>query len=213
MTTGTSTIQSNLTQRPFVHLGKTLLSGVFPNVDQFGNELLGQRALKAGDLICGGWRGAFSSWAGDWKERSLSHSFIKRNYQSTYVCDQCNAIKPLAATPQHLLQYVYTDFRLDAPWTRTIRSHETYLDQTPNDQITPWIEVEGFSFHRIKWDSAHVILLGTGKDIAASVCFDLVPQQNGKAIHIMYKSNQKHILQIVDSCFVGQSFQSFCIPR
>ena len=155
-----------------------MLSGVFPRVDQFGNELFGQRALKAGELICGGWRGAFSSRARDWKERSLSHNFIKRNYQSTYCCGQCNAIKPFAATPQNLLPYVYTDFRMDAPWTRTIRSHETYLAETANDHISPWVEVDGFTINRMKFDSAHVILLGTGKDIAASVCFDLVPQQN-----------------------------------
>ena len=105
-------------------LGKSLLDGKFPSEDQFGNPLRGSRGLKAGKLIAQGWRGAIESWCGDWKERSLSHQFLQRNYQSTRVCDQCSAIKPFAATPPELLPFIYTDFRLDAPWTTTIRTHD-----------------------------------------------------------------------------------------
>ena len=154
--------------------GKSLLEGIFPSHDQFGNDLTGDRAWKAGTHICGGWRAGFESWCGDWKERALSHHFVKRNYQSTQVCDQCDAIKPFAATPRELLPYVYTDFRLDAPWTTTIRDHQTYMHQTPAGNVTPWVEVPGFTITRVKWDSAHTILLGAGKDLAASFLYDLV---------------------------------------
>jgi len=150
-----------------------LLEGKYPRTDQFGNELCGDRAVKAGSLICGGWRAGFESWCGDWKERSLSHQFLQRNYGATQVCDQCDAIKPFSATPQHLLPLIYTDFRLNAPWTRTLRNHESYLRSTPATHITPWIEVPGFTINRVRWDSAHTILLGTGKDIAASFLYDL----------------------------------------
>ena len=154
--------------------GKTLLSGVFPDYDQFGNAMLGSKARRAGGLVCGGWRAGFESWCGDWKERSLSHEFIKRNYQSMRVCDQCDAIKPFAATPQELLHLIYTNFQMDAPWTRTLRSHEDYLASTAEGQRTPWLEVPGFTIKRVRWDSAHTILLGTGKDLASSVLYDLV---------------------------------------
>lgn len=158
---------------PLWYQGKSLLEGKFPAIDQFGNELTGDRARKSGTSICGGWRGGFESWAGDWKERALSHSFVKRNYQSTRVCDQCDAIKPFAATDVALLPFIYTDFRMTAPWTRTIRDHLAYLAETPPDQVTPWIDVPGFNINRVRWDTGHTILLGTGKDTAASVLLDL----------------------------------------
>jgi len=150
-----------------------LLDGKFPSEDQFGNPLRGSRGLKAGKLIAQGWRGAIESWCGDWKERSLSHQFLQRNYQSTRVCDQCSAIKPFAATPPELLPFIYTDFRLDAPWTTTIRTHDDYLRETPAMNISPWVDVPGFTITRVKWDSAHTILLGTGKDLAASFLYDM----------------------------------------
>ena len=156
------------------HPGKSLLDGKFPSQDQFGNPLRGSRGLKAGKSIAQGWRGAFESWAGDWKERSLSHQFLQRNYQSTRVCDQCSAIKPFAATPPELLPFIYTDFRLNAPWTTTIRTHDDYLRETPAMNISPWVDVPGFIINRVKWDSAHTILLGTGKDLAASFLYDMV---------------------------------------
>ncbi|CAJ1393929.1 unnamed protein product [Effrenium voratum] len=157
---------------------KSLLEGRFPHTDQFGNALTGDRALKAGDLICGGWRAAFESWTGDWKERSLSHEFVKRNYQSMRICDQCEAIKPFAKTPAALLPLVFSNFSLDAPWTKTIRNHATYLQETPPSNLTPWLEVPGFDIARVRWDSAHTILLGAGKDLAAAFLVDLALRQH-----------------------------------
>ncbi len=150
------------------------MSGVFPSLDQYGNQLRGDRGLKAHSPICGGWRAGFESWCGDWKERSLSHQFIKRNYQSTFLCDQCQAVQPFKRTPDDLIPLIYSDFRLTAPWTGTLRNHQTYMNQTPVGQQSPWVNVPGFSISRVRWDSAHTILLGTGKDIAASFLCDLV---------------------------------------
>jgi len=125
-------------------------------------------------LICGGWRGGFESWAGDWKERALSHQFVGRNYMSMHVCDQCDAIKPFSKTPQRLLHLIYTDFSMNAPWTATIKTHAEYIASTPPQHLTPWLELPGFHASRIRWDIGHIILLGTGKDVAASFLFDLV---------------------------------------
>lgn len=154
--------------------GKSLLSGVFPSSDQYGNKLRGDRGLKANSPICGGWRGGFESWCGDWKERSLSHAFVKRNFQSTFLCDQCQAVQPFNKTPEDIMPLIYSDFRLNAPWTATVRNHQEYLNQTPLRNQSPWIQVPGFSICRVRWDSAHTILLGTGKDVAASFLCDLV---------------------------------------
>lgn len=151
-----------------------LLEGRFPAVDQYGNKLGGIRGEKANTVIAGGWRGGFESWTGDWKERSLSHSVIRRNYQSTLMCDQCKAVQPHKRTPADLMPLIYSDFRLDAPWTFTIRDHAAYLNDTPTAHQTPWLDVPGFDITRVRWDSSHTILLGTGKDLAGSFLCDLV---------------------------------------
>ena len=156
-------------------LGKSLLNGRFPSVDQYGNLLKGERAAKSCHFIAGGWRGGVEAWCGDWKERSLSHCFVKRNYQSTMLCDQCGAVSPHAKTPERLLPYVYSNFDESAPWKQTLRNHEGYLQETPLHLQTPWLQIPGFDISRVRWDSAHTILLGTGKDMAASFLCDLVP--------------------------------------
>ena len=153
--------------------GETLLSGKFPSVDQFGRPLNEARALKAGTLICGGWRAAFCAWCGDWKERALSHQYAKRNYQSCQLCDLCGAIRPFPKTPPEWLDRIFTNFNRDAFWVRTIRTHEEYLQTTAPAQRTPWLDLPGFLITRVMWDSAHTILLGAGKDIAASFLFDV----------------------------------------
>ena len=186
--------------------GKSLLSGKFPSEDQFGLPLLGSRAGKADTWIANGWRAAFESWTGDWKERSLSHQFVRRNYQSMRMCDQCDCIKPFAATPQNLLHLIYTNFSMSAPWTSTIRSHEQYLASTEAENLTPWLEVPGFKISRVKWDSAHVILLGTGKDLSASVMWDLVHGLNYITCVFIY------FLCVLSSYIVFLFLPSTCKP-
>ena len=151
-----------------------MLEGKFPSVDQYGLPLKGVQASRANQPICGGWKAAFSAWCGDWKERALSHVFQRRNYGSTLLCDQCKAVQPHKKTPAHLMQFIYTDFRVDAPWMSTLRSHDTYLEETPPSQRTPWLAVPGFNINRVCWDSAHTILLGCGKDVSAAFICDLV---------------------------------------
>ena len=154
--------------------GKSLLDGHFPTCDHYGNPLAGVLGARAGGLIAGAWKAAFESWNGDWKERALSHNFVKRNYQSTLLCDQCRAVAPHKKTPVDMLHLAYTNFSLDAQWTTTIRTHAEYLAQTSIAQQSPWVAVPGFSISRVCWDSAHTILLGCGIDIGASFLCDLV---------------------------------------
>ena len=142
-------------------------------MDQYGALLKGKRGLKANTQIAGGWKGGFESWTGDWKERSLSHMFIRRNYQSTLMCDQCRAVQAFKKTPDELLPLLYSDFGLNAAWTSTLRNHQDYLNETPMLHRTPWLAVPGFDINRVRWDSAHTILLGTGKDIAGSFLCDI----------------------------------------
>ena len=96
-----------------------LLEGVKQMVDQYGCAW-----KQGGTQIAGDWRAGFNAWCGDWKERVLSHNFQKRNYESTLCCDSCLAVRPFPRTPQSWLPWLYTDFRLDAPWTTTYVTHE-----------------------------------------------------------------------------------------
>lgn len=151
------------------------MEGRFPVLDQFDSPLLGKRALKGGQLICGGWRAGFEAWAGDWKERHLSHEFVKRNCLSMRLCDQCDAIKPFKKTPDELLPLIFTNFSPKAPWISTIRDHACYVQSTPESKQTPWMAVPGFDISRVRWDVAHTVHLGVGKDLAASVLWDFAP--------------------------------------
>ncbi len=100
---GHTEIKNDFFQPLLDNQGEALLEGRFPFLNQFGSALSGARAEKAGKTIANGWRGGFDAWTGDWKERSLSHNFSKRNYMSMRVCDQCDAVKPFKRTPQQLL--------------------------------------------------------------------------------------------------------------
>ena len=157
---------------------ETLLSGKFPSLDQCGLPLPGPRLRKAGGWIAptaqgDGWRLGFDAWCGDWKERALSHNYVGRNYQSTRVCDACDAIQIFARTPRRLWNLSYTNFDLDAPWQFTRVSHEQYLDRTPEPLRSPWCKVPGFKSTRVQWEPMHVILMGVAKDIAASILCDI----------------------------------------
>lgn len=149
------------------------MTGRYPTHNEHGQAFTGERQARAGSDICGGWRAAFESWTGDWKERTLSHMFQKRNYQSTLVCDQCQAVQPHAKTPVNMLPLIYTNFNVDAPWVRTVRSHDEYVEETAVALRSPWLRVPGFHTSRIRWDVAHTILLGCGKDIGGSFLCDL----------------------------------------
>ena len=74
------------------------------------------------------------------------------------------------------MNLLYGNFSLNAPWTQTIKDHQKYVNTTPVEHLTPWMDIPGFDFTRIRWDVAHVVLLGTGKDLAASFIYDLVPR-------------------------------------
>lgn len=101
--------------------------------------------------------------------------FIRRNYQSTLMCDQCRAVQAFKKNPEEMLPLLYSDFGLStAGWTYTLRNHLGYLNETPVLQRTPWLAVPGFDINRVRWDSAHTILLGTGKDLAGSFLCDIV---------------------------------------
>ena len=92
---------------------------------------------------------------------------------ATQVCDLCSAVQPHSRTTPRLLEFVYSDFRLDAPWTRTLRSNADYLRETPTISLSPWTALPGFDLTRVRFDIAHTVLLGVGKDMAASFLLDL----------------------------------------
>ena len=100
------------------------------------------------------------------------------------MCDQCGAVNPHARTRQDLLQYVYSNFL--GPWRETQRDHEAYLRETPVVYQTPWLSVPGFNISRVRWDTAHTVLLGCGKDLAASFLLDLAPRNLYMMISLIF---------------------------
>ena len=153
---------------------ESLLSGKFPDRDHLEQPFVdARRARKAGTPIANGWRMGFDAWIGDWKERTLSHNFVARNYQSRSVCDACDAIQIFPRTPKHLHHLTYCNFREDAPWQSTRVTHDEYMRNTHACNVTPWAAIPGFRKERIQWEPMHVILLGTAKDVAASILCDV----------------------------------------
>ena len=138
----------------------------------YGNPLRGKRGLKGNELIAGGWRGGFEAWCGDWKERSLSGG----------------AISQLCCAITLLLEYTYFNFSETAPWTRTLRNHQSYLHETPQHQLSPWLGVPGFDISRVRWDIAHTVLVGTGKDIAGGFLLDLAVHPNMEFLNFLFST-------------------------
>ena len=153
---------------------ESLLSGTFPDRDHLEQPFVdARRARKAGAPIANGWKIGFDAWIGDWKERTLSHNFVGKNYQSRSVCDACEAVQIFPRTPESLYHLTYCNFREDAPWQSTRVTHDEYMRNTHSSNVTPWAAIPGFRKERIQWEPMHVILLGTGKDVAGSILCDV----------------------------------------
>eukprot|EP00969_Alexandrium_andersonii_P306433 13547329-Alexandrium_andersonii.AAC.1 len=56
-----------------------------------------------------------------------------------------------------------------AAWRSTILSHEAYVEQTPLQNQSPWMQVAGWRRERTLWDDAHVLFLGVLRDVGGSV--------------------------------------------
>eukprot|EP00969_Alexandrium_andersonii_P364983 15465245-Alexandrium_andersonii.AAC.1 len=92
------------------------------------------------------------------------------------ICESCFAVKDnLPGTDSRLRsgfeEFGFGNLSKRAPWRRTLVSHDTYV-RTAN-HLSPWCQVSGFHLQMVWRDFMHVVYLGVGPDIAASLIWDL----------------------------------------
>ena len=94
----------------------TLESGVRPLLDHLKQPLTGPLAGKgAHELLAGGWRGSFSAWTGDHKEKVRVHKF-RRSYNCNFICEHCYAAV-------HVREGNAFNFADTSAWMHTMESH------------------------------------------------------------------------------------------
>jgi hypothetical protein len=147
-----------------------LIAGKHGTRNFYANKTAAQRE---GTTIAGGWHGGFGGWKGDLKERRVAHNFKGCNYLSKNVCDCCKATKYFKPG-LHNDPNTFANFVTSAQWLQTDIDHQEYINITRPENLTPWLAVPGFVKSRVLWELAHVLLLGTGKDICGAVLCDCV---------------------------------------
>ena len=93
---------------------------------------------------------------------------FKQHYGAMYMCDQCMACRPSARSPKDL---TYMDFADDAIHLLTQVSHEHYMEFTR--AVSAFAMIPGWRLERNLFDFMHNTSLGTDRDFAPSMIFDL----------------------------------------
>jgi hypothetical protein len=87
-------------------------SGRWPADPPPGAAMPSAWAARAGQELAGGFRGSYVAWKGDRKSRVQEHR-LNRTWQTTSVCEWCEAVIPFASAATPLL--TYADCRPCAP--------------------------------------------------------------------------------------------------
>jgi hypothetical protein len=150
------------------HTHRYAKSGIYPPFHYDGRAFqpgTPEHAL-AGTRLAGPWQFVFAGWKGDLKARTEAHDH-RRNYQATFLCDQCCATQAFKHAPRDVL---YTDFSAEALWRQTILGNETYMESC----TSPWRIIEGFRAETLYWDLMHIIYIGFGRDLLGSAIGELL---------------------------------------
>ena len=115
-------------------------------------------------------RGAYFAARYDAKARVETNNFL-RHYGCSLICEQCLASKISKTTDDRMC---YKDFRLESPRWLTRINHDTYMRTTPPRAISPWHIIPGWSLESCLHDIMHVVYLGTGRDLVASLLGDFL---------------------------------------
>ena len=115
-------------------------------------------------------RGAYFAARYDAKARVEANNFL-RHYGCSLICEQCLASKISKTTDDRMC---YKDFRLESPRWMTRINHDTYMRTTPPRAISPWHIIPGWSLESCLHDIMHVVYLGTGRDLVASLLGDFL---------------------------------------
>ena len=156
-------------------------AGVFPATGA-RNETLHDR--PCGPML---YRGAYCGMRADWKAQKQAHDF-SRSWQSTFCCSRCLATAPFKHAPAEL---VYLDFSERAPYASTTISTEDYLayDKKPS----PWRIVRGFTLESCHSDILHVIFLGIGRGLCASLLVEVLEALPGTEAKRLGQLNEEFV--------------------
>lgn len=95
------------------------------------------------------------------------HQFT-RWWKTNLCCDSCFAAAPSARGGKDCGPNTYMNFVSDAPWKATVLTHEAYLADA-GINVTPWVDVPGFTMDRALRDFAHMDMLGYGRDFGGAL--------------------------------------------
>lgn len=93
------------------------------------------------------------------------------NYYPPRMCDRCLASQG-KNTP---VAMHYKNFSNQKAWDLTFIDCNGYL-HLDRSNLTPWLEVPGFTMWTMSWDLLHNLWLGTARDLVASGIKTLVMQ-------------------------------------
>ena len=145
--------------------------GVGPTRGFYGEEFKPKSIYDrlADQPLAGQWKALYFGWHGDTKARREAHAFCQ-HYNSTYMCDECFAVQNYPRAPKILL---YQNFGPDAMHLMTRFGHKDYMKIFR--VRSPWVlNVPGCSKESLFKDVQHVVFLGTGRDLVASIIIDLL---------------------------------------
>ena len=91
---------------------------------------------------------------GDWEHHANTFR-LSHYYACSNICHLCRASRDDTTC-------MYTDFRTNASWKSTLRSHAQFLAEEVGEPLNSLIYVAGFNVHMIKFDTMHTVNLGCG---------------------------------------------------
>ena len=121
---------------------------------------------KAGCYMYGGQKLRLVEVRGDWKQHVESFKLV-HHYTSMRICHQCLASRADPAVP-------FCDFRRNASWKGTIRSHQQFLLEEVGEPINSLLFVARFDYTMIKYDAMHSVNLGCGLHANGGAFYELM---------------------------------------
>lgn len=106
-----------------------------------------------------------------WSNRWCFFELYFPNYYPPRMCDRCLASQG-KNTP---VAMHYKNFSNQKAWDLTFIDCNGYL-HLDRSNLTPWLEVPGFTMWTMSWDLLHNLWLGTARDLVASGIKTLVMQ-------------------------------------
>ena len=142
-----------------------MYKGTFPE-EGFPGSSHGQHHKAGAHMYPGGRRLRLTELRGDWEHHAstfrLTHYYACKN-----VCHLCEASRDNEAMS-------FADFRINAAWKSTLRTHARFLAEEIGEPINSLIYVAGFHMDMIRFDMMHTVNLGCGLFSNGSTIYELL---------------------------------------